>query len=500
MKFMSILLKEGRREDLKKKYAKKFEGGTGLDFILNISDLVDFNHKYTDWVLKNVDPASENFDDDVEYIVELIKDFDKYQSQFPKKDINQYVSVSELEAVVNFVRKKKKEKELENQIDKIYEDDKFLVVKPKTEEASCKYGANTKWCTTSKGTGHFQNYTKGVQALYYVINKKNSTDKNYSKIAIHFNPPNPQKYWDSEDNSLSKREVDIINYAFPEMTDAIKNHYESQVRPSQEIFLEEVFNNKESVHRQIKDYLNTNNTLKVEVGPFETILDEKHAQGVVKIILGPENEEGQIIDAYDLFIVYTPKTTSYFAYEIGFQGKEPDDEWNYKDLGLENWNISVDSSLYEVSASLHAEKTKKYIAQRILDKISTDPALTSMMTSKRVWRPNISYGYTFGKNKGLIKKLVNWLGDERNASGGTKLDFLVDIGKLDKKIENGKKLYSQKGKNEFFPSINWRGHFSSFFASAKNAGILDYRKVGNQYFLVKGPNYDAFLKGDLKAF
>jgi len=38
---MSILLTESRKEDLRKKYAKKFEGGTGLDFILNIADLED---------------------------------------------------------------------------------------------------------------------------------------------------------------------------------------------------------------------------------------------------------------------------------------------------------------------------------------------------------------------------------------------------------------------------------------------------------------------------
>ena len=55
MKFMSILLREGRKEDLKKKYSDKFDEET-LDWILNISDLVDFNHKYTDFVLKSVDP------------------------------------------------------------------------------------------------------------------------------------------------------------------------------------------------------------------------------------------------------------------------------------------------------------------------------------------------------------------------------------------------------------------------------------------------------------
>ena len=119
MKFIGILLKEGRKEDLKKKYAKKFEGGNGLDFILNISDLKDFNHKYTDFVLKNTDGDGELDTDELEYLVGLIKDFDKYSGQFPKKDINQYMSLNELESVVNFVRTKNKDKELEGQAKKI---------------------------------------------------------------------------------------------------------------------------------------------------------------------------------------------------------------------------------------------------------------------------------------------------------------------------------------------------------------------------------------------
>ena len=112
MKFMSILLKEGRKEDLKKKYSTKFNE-QDLDFILNISDLVDFNHKYTDFVLKNTDGDGELDTDELEHFVGLIKDFDKYQSQFPKKDINQYVSLNELEKVILYIRSKNKEKELE---------------------------------------------------------------------------------------------------------------------------------------------------------------------------------------------------------------------------------------------------------------------------------------------------------------------------------------------------------------------------------------------------
>ena len=61
-----------------------------------------------------MNPESDNFDDDVEYVIELVKDFDKYSSQFPKKDINQYVSIIELQSVINFVRTKNKDKELKN--------------------------------------------------------------------------------------------------------------------------------------------------------------------------------------------------------------------------------------------------------------------------------------------------------------------------------------------------------------------------------------------------
>ena len=94
MKLMSILLREGRKEDLNKKYSDKFDNEV-LDFVLGISDLQDFNHKYTDFILKALDPNSD-IDMMVDIAVGLVKDFDKYQSQLKMKDINQYNSFIEL--------------------------------------------------------------------------------------------------------------------------------------------------------------------------------------------------------------------------------------------------------------------------------------------------------------------------------------------------------------------------------------------------------------------
>ena len=114
------------------------------------------------------------------------------------------------------------------------------------------------------------------------------------------------------------------------------------------------------------------------------------------------------------------------------------------------------------------------------------------------WRPDRhNYGYTFGKNKGLIKKLVDYL--DKGYDNGTKLDFLEYIGKLKSKVVDGKKQYAHSYGNVYHPSNQWRGHFASFFASAKNAGIIDYTKDGSKFIVKPGPNFEAFKKGELKA-
>ena len=496
MKFMTILLKEGRKEDLKKKYSSKFVGREDdLDFILNISDLQDFNHKYTDWILKNMDMESEQFDMDVDVAVQLVNDFDKYQSQLPKKDINQYNSIYELDMALVPFHEKEKDKELEKQADKIYEDDKFLVIKPKSEEASCKYGSNTRWCVTSKGSGHFGRYTAGNQELYFIINKANSTNKNYSKVAVHFDNTGFIRYWDSQDSSMEQRQIDVFEYAFPEIIESIKSDYQKTSLNRIDIYLKEVFNQIGITTSVKKNHLGAESTIEVFVEGFSTINDlgPGHAEGIAIILLNSKK-----IDSYQVLITYRPIDDNYFEASIGFVGKESDNEQEFLDLGLEDLEFNSKFMIQD-SSSKSADSVRKYIANMTMSKIQDKSELEKLIFGdKKVWRPNrSSYGYTFkSSDKGLIKKLVDWLD---KGKVGNKLDFLVDIGKLEKKTENGKSLYSQKDRNLFLPSVNWRGHFTALFSSAKLAGILDYRKVGNQYLLIKGPNFEDFKSGELKA-
>lgn len=495
---MGILLREGRKEDLNKKYSTKFNE-QDLDFILNISDLVDFNHKYTDFVLKNTDGDGELDTDELEHFVGLIKDFDKYQSQLPKKDINQYVSLNELEKVILYIRGKNKEKELEKQVEKVYEDDKFSVVKPQTEEASCKYGSQTRWCTTSKGTGHFGRYTAGRQSLYYIINKAKSTNKNYSKVAVHFDDGGNIRYWDTQDSSMTQREIDVFEYAFSEMIDAIKADYKLHAGSKTDKFLTETFDSTGENSVTKKNYLNSQYNLLSYIRGFQNIPDLGfgHSEGYLSISLY-SNEENKLIDEYQVYITYKSKDELEFTVSIGFAGTDNVESYDFEDLGLEGWGI--DTKYYFAKSSAEtAEAVRRRIVSSVLDHIVTNPKLTQKIVgTSKVWTPDrVNYGYTFkSKDKGLISKLVKFL---EKGSIGTKLDFLADIGKLEKKVENNKSLYSFPNKNMFEPSSKWRGQFSSFFASAKLAGILDYRKVGKDYLLIKGPNFESFKSGELKA-
>jgi len=492
MKLMSILILEGRKEDLKKKYSDKFDEET-LNWILNISDLVDFNHKYTDFLLKVVDPEIDASPEYIENIIDYLKLFDKYQSQFPKKDINQYVSFIELESVVNHVIKKHKEKELEKKVNKIYEDNKFLVVKPETEEASCKYGSNTKWCVTSKGTGHFERYTKGAQGLYFIINKTNSTNKNYSKVAVHFDNAGKPHFWDSQDSLMNERESEILKYAFPELIEAINQDYNKFKMGALDRLLIETFNQVGENSSEKKNYLNSKNDLSVYFRGFRNT--PNRAEGLLSISLFTP-EGNKLIDQYRVFIKYKSKNNEQFTASVSFVGEEDYLE-NFQDFELDGWGIDTTYLIMRTPAET-AEGVRRHISQRVLDHIQDNPKLMKMVAgTSNVWRPDrFNYGYTFGKNKGLIKKLVNYL---EKGEIGTKLDFLESIGKLKTKVIDGKKLYSHSYSDKFFPSSQFRGQFSSFFASAKLAGILGYRKIGKDYFLVKGPNFEAFKSGKLKA-
>jgi len=163
-------------------------------------------------------------------------------------------------------------------------------------------------------------------------------------------------------------------------------------------------------------------------------------------------------------------------------------------MELEGWGFTLKNQIDGEPVKI-AERLRNIIAGNVLEHIKTKPELLKKVVgTSKVFTP--TYGYTFGKNKGWVKKLVDYLDSGKI---GTKLDFLQDVGYLERITQDGKTKFRKTKGSFIYNPRDLRGQFASFFAAAKNAGILGYRKVGREFFLIKGPNFDAFKSGELKA-
>lgn len=116
--------------------------------------------------------------------LKMLLEFDEMMENnlIPETDISTYDSFTKIQEQLNIAYTKKILKEERGLVDVVFENDEWLAVRPLTFEASKKYGAGTKWCTTSENNPHhFYRYSQsGV--LIYLYNKLNNR-----KFGIHFN-------------------------------------------------------------------------------------------------------------------------------------------------------------------------------------------------------------------------------------------------------------------------------------------------------------------------
>lgn len=131
--------------------------------------------KYAKWLLKLY--STYNLDlSNLDKANEYISIFDKLlkANKIDNKDINSYESLDDMYDVINKhlnddpISNKAKISKIKKSAKKIYEDGRFLVIKPLTYESSCYYSKGTKWCTTDKHK--YDEYTS-MGSLYIIIDK-----------------------------------------------------------------------------------------------------------------------------------------------------------------------------------------------------------------------------------------------------------------------------------------------------------------------------------------
>ena len=198
------LLIEGRLEDLIAKYQAQLGSNSYKSQIEEFyKEDPSPTKKYFTWMSKIfIDRELKGIDTDEYNLIEMIKYFDKNIHKFEKKDIYQYTYdefVNKYEDAILKISKK----ELETTgVEKLYGDegDRYILVRPKNKEASCKYGANTKWCIASTSSNYFDSYSND-SLFFFVIDRERipiegkKKSEAYFKVAIQYDPEKHLK-WD----------------------------------------------------------------------------------------------------------------------------------------------------------------------------------------------------------------------------------------------------------------------------------------------------------------
>lgn len=221
----------------------------------------DFNVLSADakWVLKLYNKKSPRLMEDLyklrnEYREGYLQIFnrlkDTHRINGPEADLNRYNSISELGAFTSKwdiqdvwasaaeLKKTQMRDEFiqaKDDINKLYEDEIWLVVSPNSYEASCYWGDNTEWCTAYKDDDSYYKSYAQDGPLYININKQTM-----EKYQFHFESHSFMNQWDSE------IDTPILDNIY-EATEGLKNFYKklSNERNNPEEYLELTFSENE---------------------------------------------------------------------------------------------------------------------------------------------------------------------------------------------------------------------------------------------------------------
>ena len=130
---------------------------------------------------------------------DVINDLEKFEvlceeNLISIKDIQEYKSLGELSLAVIDAEEKRKDKDCSPHKEIVLDHPDYLILKPLNVFASKKYGASTKWCTSSREPQTFYQYSeKGI--LIYILSKTNN-----SKWAVYYDMELKElSWWNTKD-------------------------------------------------------------------------------------------------------------------------------------------------------------------------------------------------------------------------------------------------------------------------------------------------------------
>ena len=517
---MNMILFEGRKEDSYKKFQKSIDAerkmistymddASAYDFIIDEPFMKETNYKYLNDFLEHFytvneysgeaepltrDPARDmlfGIRNQIEKLIGFLEVYDKHKSKFKYPELRQYLPfleefVQEAKKIKDEVEAKQIEKSAKKEIDKIFENDTLLIVKPKSFVASCYYGSGTKWCTTMKGNPSYFNQYSSNGNLYYLILKNVDRSNKFYKMAI--NVPKNGKFdsdsiwYDSTDERLSSREKESVLAHMP------KDAYNAMVNDYKTSFP------KENVLDVIYKIIPMVSTSHNEIYPFKG--------GKLKFYIGRPSIEESDRDDTSVRV-----SMPWEIVEVDKEGKTSYSEDGVIDCYFEVYNAQVmsgkhivrlDAEVIPYNTDQNIVKKSTYTKTLILDEDrQSDPEHVLRQTSNLLDNLNKEFYNTIYKNLLEDEFLSDRYQPTKSKAYTMSKYTFTGKGTLTKAfMEYLKNIPEGKvgNKNEFLTQIGRRtgpGQYSSFFSASNMAGISARQGKSG---LVKGPNFDKFYK------
>jgi hypothetical protein len=187
-----------------------------------------------------------------EKALSIMDDVLKYQKQLPKKDFAKYSSYEELVGDLNKIKQAAKSED----VTKIYEDKDLLVIAANTHEASCKYGAGSKWCTTARDdSSYWRRHNQTGTEFFWIFKNKPQNDPNH-KFSYHVKIKGDADWCNAVNNCMSTTRLPQDSYPkqHPRYNEIIQKLQE--IHNSRDLVVNT--NTQRDIEDQIEDWIEDN--------------------------------------------------------------------------------------------------------------------------------------------------------------------------------------------------------------------------------------------------
>ena len=500
MNYAPDILTEALVDDLIQKYP------TEENIIQTLNDEaqnIAGSNKYLPWMVKQWMEASpdDRSEDGLEDIINATSSFHQALPRINRETITGLVGINDFPSVSTYTRivnspkdihsypnpeilrdismqilselsRGDKEKFAKSGAEKLYEDDRWLLVKPKTEEASCYYGAGTQWCTSATKGNAFGQYNKNGN-LYYLIDKSRKLGP-YYKLAIYRSyAGNTDSIHTERDSPLSVEQTDLLRNILPAKIFSLINEDMRAPAPPPQYYDLPEFTKKlteyvETLTRP-RQFSSDSGTwiLRIE-GGVGWVLDNKESG--IRIQANPffEGEYYIPVDSWDIEEKLKDTAEADWYLDIGSPPLPPYGDFRKRYMekeeneGIFNRKLGWVVNLYQEIMQHHVlndETIKKVVG------------IDFATWSANRWANTMTFRYP-PKEGSLTQLFVDFV---KKNPGKTRKEFYDSMGR------------------EYKPGNN-----SSFFAAIKDSGIVDLTRKGRQFVYTIGPNHQAWTEGRLR--